>query len=123
MAEKAALHYEIGERIKTVRLRCGLTREGLAERADISDQFLYEIESGKKGCSAKILLQLSKTLGVSSDFLLTGVDKTGQAEFCDFLQLLSTLPPDMLPWAKKLLTDFVDCINSPENLNKENDLL
>lgn len=51
----------------------GYTREQLAELADISDKFLYEIETGKKGFSAITLMNLSKALEVSLDYIMTGI--------------------------------------------------
>ena len=46
-----------GMRIKKLRLEKRYTREQLAYLADISDKFLYEIESGKKGFSAVTLMK------------------------------------------------------------------
>lgn len=40
----------LGKRILSERLLHNYTREYLAELADISPKFLYEIETGKKGC-------------------------------------------------------------------------
>lgn len=40
---------QIGKKIMKKRLQRGYTREYLAEMADISAKFLYEIEIGKKG--------------------------------------------------------------------------
>ena len=40
---------QIGKRIKKLRLQREYTREYLAECADISAKFLYEVEAGKKG--------------------------------------------------------------------------
>ena len=40
---------QIGKRIKKLRLQREYTREYLAECADISAKFLYEVEVGKKG--------------------------------------------------------------------------
>lgn len=53
---------EIGEHIKTIRLKKNYTREYLAEIADISPKFLYEIETGKKGCSSYVLYRLAIAL-------------------------------------------------------------
>lgn len=39
---------EIGKRIKKLRLQKEYTREYLAECADISAKFLYEVESGEE---------------------------------------------------------------------------
>ena len=63
---------EIGSRIKALREARGYTREELAERAEISSKFLYEVEKGRKGLSADTLLKISRTLSCSCDYVLTG---------------------------------------------------
>lgn len=63
---------EIGKRIKLLRETNGFTREELAERAEISSKFLYEVEKGRKGLSADTLLKISKTLSCSCDYIMTG---------------------------------------------------
>ncbi len=63
---------EIGKRIKKQRQFHNMTREKLAEKAQISSKFLYEIELGKKGLSAETLLKLSRTLSCSCDYIMTG---------------------------------------------------
>lgn len=62
----------IGKRIRKLREIKGYTREQLAEMADISVNFLYEIERDKKGFSALILFSISEALGVSMDYIMTG---------------------------------------------------
>ncbi len=51
---------EVGARIRELREIQNYTREGLAEKVDISAKFLYEIEMGKKGFSADTLLKILK---------------------------------------------------------------
>lgn len=63
---------EIGNRIKVLREVRGYTREELAEKAEISSKFLYEVEKGRKGLSADTLLKISRTLSCSCDYILTG---------------------------------------------------
>lgn len=63
---------EIGSRIKALREARGYTREELAERAEISSKFLYEVEKGRKGLSADTLLKISRKLSCSCDYILTG---------------------------------------------------
>ena len=63
---------KVGERIAYLRVANHYTREVLAELIGISPKFLYEIETGKKGFSADTLYKISMTLGVSSDYILTG---------------------------------------------------
>lgn len=63
---------EVGERIKQTRQKNNYTREYLAEIADISPKFLYEVETGKKGCSSYVLYRITTALNVRSDYLLNG---------------------------------------------------
>lgn len=63
---------EIGARIVALRELNQCTRAELARRINITAKFLYEIETGRHGFSAKILGNISQALGVSSDYLLFG---------------------------------------------------
>ncbi len=65
-----------GQRIMKLRLVNNLSREMLAEMANISSKFLYEIETGKKGFSAYTLEHLTKALSIRSDYILTGFNKS-----------------------------------------------
>lgn len=67
-----------GQRIRELREMHNYTREALAERAGISDKFLYEIETGKKGFSADVLCRLSDALSVSCDYIMLGEEKEHQ---------------------------------------------
>lgn len=68
---------DIGKRITEIRKRNGWTQEELAEKADLTPQFVSYAESGKRAMRPENLLKLSKALKVSADYLLTGdiVDK------------------------------------------------
>ena len=44
--------------------------EGLAEAAGISSRFLYEIEMGRKGCSAFVLFRLASNLRVNVNYFM-----------------------------------------------------
>lgn len=72
-----AIYKAAGNRIYLARMARGYTRECLAEMAEISPKFLYEIETGKKGFSAVVLYNLSTALGVDCDYLLTGQEREG----------------------------------------------
>lgn len=58
--------------IKTLRRKQGYSVDEVAEAADISTKFLYNIEAEKAGFSAKVLLNVAKEFNVSCDFILTG---------------------------------------------------
>lgn len=66
------LYYEAGARIRSLREERHYTREYLAELANISPKFLYEVENGQKGFSADTLYRLAKALNTNSDYILFG---------------------------------------------------
>ncbi len=64
-----------GQRIREMREVQSYAREALAEKTGISDKFLYEVETGKKGFSADVLCRLSEALSVSCDYIMLGEEK------------------------------------------------
>lgn len=71
------IYKRAGYRILEMRNMRGYTRETLAELAGISEKFLYEIETGKKGFSAANLYYLSKALEVDVSYILNGTAGVG----------------------------------------------
>ena len=63
---------QIGQRITKRRKKLGWTQEALAEKADLSPQFISYAESGKRAMRPENLLKISGALGLSADYLLTG---------------------------------------------------
>lgn len=72
---------EIGMRIRGHREFLNYTREQLAEKSDISTQFLADIENGKKSMTAKTLLNISKALSLSADYILNGDSNESHGEY------------------------------------------
>lgn len=72
MEESKDLNQEIGERVRMIREDQGRTREQLAEKAGISTQFLFEIETGRKGMTARTIIGIAEALNVSTDIILIG---------------------------------------------------
>jgi len=68
----------MGDRIKEVRKRCGLTQEQLAERLDISVEFVGQIERGLKVPSMQVFIKIIEALNVSADYILRDSVSTGQ---------------------------------------------
>ncbi len=97
---------EIGARIKNLRNRSSLSREKLAEKAEISTQFLADIESGKKGMSVATLYKLCNVLHVSSDYLLFGNHENNSI----IPDMIKTLNEKQLRNAEKLLECFIHAI-------------
>lgn len=66
------LYKEAGKRILAVRVMKEVSREELAEKAAITTKFIYEIETGRKGFSGKVLYKICTALNVDCDYILTG---------------------------------------------------
>ncbi len=68
---------EVGKRIMERRKKLGLTQEALAERSDLTTQFVSYAESGKRAMRPENLMKIASVLGVSTDYILTGdiIDK------------------------------------------------
>lgn len=63
---------ESGERIRQLRVHNGYTQEMIAQALNIDRSLLSHVESGKKGCSVDLLIQLSSVFKVSIDYLVLG---------------------------------------------------
>lgn len=63
----------IGERIKQARKAAGLSLRALAERADVTAMAISKYEAGKSTPSSRVLLSLSKALGVRIEYFFRPV--------------------------------------------------
>ena len=68
----------MGDRIKEARKQQRLTQEQLAERLDISVEFVGQIERGLKLPSMQVFIKLIEALNVSADYLLRDSVSTGR---------------------------------------------
>lgn len=105
MAEIDICLLDIGNRITELRKRLGWTQEELAEKADLTPQFVSYAESGKRAMRPENLLKLSKALNVSADYLLTGeiIDKD--------LLILSDKIKQLAPSQIRIIENIVDQCN------------
>lgn len=72
MREKKEINIEIGGQVKIAREEAKLTQEQLAERIDVSPQYISDLERGVVGISLATLRRLCVTLGISADQILFG---------------------------------------------------
>ena len=77
MSDNELCLQEIGKRIMNRRKKLGLTQGALAEKGEVTTQFVSYAESGKQAMRPENLLKISSALEVSADYLLTGeiIDK------------------------------------------------
>lgn len=105
MQAQDAFLLDIGQRIMERRKKLGMTQEALAEKGEMTTQFVSYAEAGKRAMRPENLLKLAESLGVSADYLLTGdiVDKD--------LLLLSDKLKKLSPAQLRLVEGIVDeCI-------------
>lgn len=63
-------YISIGQRIKTIRKRRGISQAALAERIDLSATYISYIESGVKSLSLDTFVMIANALNVTADELL-----------------------------------------------------
>lgn len=107
-----------GRRIRDLRKVNGYTREMLSEKAKISSKFLYEIEQGRKGFSANVLLRIADAMSVSCDYILRGSNKPQNYE--QIMEILESIRPEQMQKVKEILLLIQKIDNKPEKKNEEN---
>lgn len=99
---------EVGGRINETRKSRGYTREKLSELADISVQFLADIEKGRKSMTVNTLRKISAALNVTADYIVNGSEPYSENTAVNVM--LASLPPYQREQAEKLLAVFVEAV-------------
>lgn len=89
----------IGKRIRNKREQQNLSREKMSEMANISSQFLADIETGKKGMTVSTLKKICDSLCVSADEIVYGTKNESykiDEEIAESLKLLSSEKQELL---------------------------
>jgi len=86
----------VGDKIREIREKRGMTRDQLAAATKISKSFLSEIENKNKNLSSENLLKIANELGASVDYLLRGKVK----EFREIEPIV--IPPELSQAAEEL---------------------
>ena len=97
---------EIGRRIMERRKKLGLTQEALAEKAEVTAQFVSYAEAGKRAMRPENLMKMASALEVSADYLLTGeiIDK----DLLILADKMSALTPDQI----RIVANIIDACRS-----------
>ena len=103
---------EVGNRVFQLRKTLGLTQEKLAELADISVQFLVQIEHGQKTMKIGTLRKLCSALSVSADYLINGTEDFSYS--AEINSLLSQLSDNNRAKAVKMLAAFTKIISEED---------
>lgn len=109
---------EMGERIKKQRILNGYSREKLAEMADITPRFCYDIELGLKNMSVNTLCKLTDALCVPVDYILFG-DSPKRSELEPIIGIIKTCPYDKLEHLEQIVSHYVQAVQITENKTAE----
>lgn len=96
----------LGERIRLLRARRGISRKMLADAADVSLRYLSDLETGAGNASVLLLRQVARALDVPIEEI---VNESGERspEFLLLVQALRGLSDERLTAAKKALDTIV----------------
>jgi len=97
---------EIGNFIRKIRLEKNLTQEELAERAELSGNYLHEIEVGKRNPSLKIINGIAQSLGVTIDLLVNGQD--AYCHLMPITELITNCSPSQLKKIELIISTALD---------------
>ncbi|MCX7177535.1 MAG: helix-turn-helix transcriptional regulator [Proteobacteria bacterium] len=96
----------LGERIRDLRARRGMTRKTLAQDSGVSERYLAQLETGHGNISIILLRQIAQAMGNPLPDLVRE-EPEQPVELTLLTQFLSRLPPKKLAKARNLLiTEF-----------------
>ncbi len=102
---------KMGERIKKQRLLNGYSREKLAEMADITPRFCYDLELGLKNMSVNTLCKISDSLHVPVDYILFGPDSKSSG-LDSLMGIIGTCPSDKLEHLEQIISHFIQAVQN-----------
>lgn len=100
---------EIGERIRKIREDLKMSREKFSEMIDISDVFLGQLERGERSLSTKTLVKIVSFTGISSDFILFGLE-TPDNKISKINRILNKCSDDVLDYIYNLIRSTLSFI-------------
>lgn len=103
--DRDPLAVSLGNRVRRLRARRGMTRRQLAQGADVSERHLANLEAGVGNPSILVLRQVAIALDFPLAELL-GDETTESADWLLIRDLLRGRPPEDLAVARKALTEL-----------------
>ena len=115
----------IGKRIKYIRTEKGISQEELAEAADITTNYIGQIERGQRNPTLSILENIASALGITFSELFNEFDYTVYpsieciSEVTDIIMLLETFTPEQLHHIHRILKELDQLANTKKDNKKE----
>jgi XRE family transcriptional regulator, aerobic/anaerobic benzoate catabolism transcriptional regulator len=92
----------LGERVRTLRTRRGMSRKALAKRSDVSERYLAQLEGGAGNCSVVLLRRIAQALSVPlAEFIDDRPERS--VESLMMMQLIDRLAPEEVAEARAFL--------------------
>lgn len=92
----------LGERVRTMRSRRGMSRKALAKHSEVSERYLAQLEGGTGNCSIVLLRRIAGAMSVPLAELV-GERPEPAIETQLLMQLLERLSPAQIAEARELL--------------------
>lgn len=115
MKERKELNIQIGERIQKARELAGYTQEKLADKVDVSTQYISDLERGNVGTSVPTLIKICKTLCVSSDYILLGKGIDQTPDISNVAKRLNNLSHDEIRIVESTINLMIEAFNLKKN--------
>jgi XRE family aerobic/anaerobic benzoate catabolism transcriptional regulator len=109
--DSAAFLTALGDRVREMRARRGMTRKILARDSGVSERYLAQLEGGHGNASLLILRQVARALDVPLEALVTATPDV-PPELAHATELLGRLTPDKLGEARALLQKTFGDVNA-----------
>jgi len=100
-------YIEMGKRIVARRKQLNISQEYLAEQTGLSVQAVSTAERGTKALRPENLLKISRVLGVSADYLLSGETTEDNLRFSAVAEKLKLLSDEQI----QAVFNLIDVIN------------
>ena len=108
-------HISLGQRIRLMRKRKGLTQLHLSELVGLSPTYISYIESGYKSMSLATFIEIANALNVTADeLLIDSLENTVKVSNHELAALLS----DCSEYEKKILLDVASAIKKSLRENR-----
>lgn len=102
----------IGKHIQQYRLKLDKTQEEIAEKADISKNYLSKIETGNAAGRLDKYYNIAKALGVTVDMLIDNTSNRASSDDQTFHNQLYPLISSLSLNQRKILIEFIELLNN-----------
>jgi XRE family aerobic/anaerobic benzoate catabolism transcriptional regulator len=102
LGEGDAAFRALGDRVRELRARRGMTRKILAKDSGVSERYLAQLETGQGNASLAILRRIARALDVPLEALVADAPEA-PADLAQAVALLRRLGPEQLGEARALL--------------------